>query len=609
MLVSPASTTFRRVVEDVLGRDMTREVWTGNYAKAFPVSLQPFDLSAVLPAVFYMFRFGKRRGRGNFAQTYGGDTGTIRDRRRLATIEKVVESLITDKYFAGFEKEVGKAIMGDMLLSFCLENAKRQLGRKESVQRVAPAHYMASWVDLPDAVAHLRYVPEMIVAMLANQDSDHVCQHPENGRTWFAVGKDFGDNILLKAFHGGIRIEGERASRTSDRFDETARVGLDQLLMIRLAQKLGAAPDKLRGSEGEQISNQRPIAERAAGEFSEDIRRFLRSYANVVSRHSLVDLLESCIAVGLTSVLTSVTEMLIAWASSGELLHKNNQRPTHLFVDCSNGIDRRIGVLAEQSFDDFTRRLDRLPVILMVLRLLDWGARYNPPLRRTTITTIPYATAWVTLLGDILFERHHESRSILNGLHEKALALADKLSGEEPEVARLLGDDSSNPSPAWRLAEGLSFLMSKSSLWGNLYGGLDGFLNVNRPNGLAAKRRIHQTDPVTGKKTREIRWLVFTDSVLDYLVHLHVLPSGNKLGFRQLPFKDFIRILRERYGFCIDAAPPGMTISNDLLRANRAILERRLRDLGLLVGVNDAEAMKHLRPRFAPPAEDKHGMD
>ena len=43
-----------------------------------------------------------------------------------------------------------------------------------------------------------------------------------------------------------------------------------------------------------------------------------------------------------------------------------------------------------------------------------------------------------------------------------------------------------------------------------------------------------------------------------------------------------------------------MTISNDLLRANRAILERRLRDLGLLVGVNDAEAMKHLRPRFEP---------
>lgn len=604
-----ASTTHRRVVEDVLGRDMTKDVWTGNYAKALPVSLQPFELSAVLPAVFYMFRFGKRRGRGNFAQTFGGSAGTIRERRTLATIGKVAETLASNHYFEGFEDESGKAILGDMLLSFCLENAKHQLGRQEPVQRVAPAHYMASWVDLPDAVAHLRYVPEMIVAMLANQDNDYVGQHPEDRRNWFAVGNDFGDNVLLKAFHKGIRIEGERASRTSDRFDETAQVGLDQLLMIRLAHQLGAAPDKLRGSEGERISNQRPIAEKAAGEFSEDIRRFLRAYAYVIPRHSLVDLLESCVAVGLTSVLTSVTEMMIEWASSGEVLQKHNQRPAHLFVDCSNGIERRVGLLAEQSFDDFTRRLDRLPVILMVLRLLDWGARYSPSLRRTNIKRIPYATEWVALLGNILFDRHPESNAILNGLHEKALALADKLSADNPEVATLLGDDSCNKNPAWRFAEGLSLLMSKSNLWGNLYSGVDGFLNVNRPNGLAAKRRIHQTDPVTGKRTREIRSLVFTDSVLDYLVHLHVLRSGNKIGFRLFSFKDFVQILRDRYGFCVDTAPCGMTISNDLLQENRAILEGRLRDLGLLVGVNDAEAMKRLRPRFKRPIEGEHGMD
>ena len=47
-----------------------------------------------------------------------------------------------------------------------------------------------------------------------------------------------------------------------------------------------------------------------------------------------------------------------------------------------------------------------------------------------------------------------------------------------------------------------------------------------------------------------------------------------------------------------------MTISNELLQRNRAILERRLRDLGLLVGVNDAEAMKRLSPRFEPAMEN-----
>ena len=48
----------------------------------------------------------------------------------------------------------------------------------------------ASWIDLPDSVTHLRYVPEMIVAMLAQQQGEYVCPDPEGRRTWFAVGKE-----------------------------------------------------------------------------------------------------------------------------------------------------------------------------------------------------------------------------------------------------------------------------------------------------------------------------------------------------------------------------------------------------------------------------------
>jgi hypothetical protein len=79
---------------------------------------------------------------------------------------------------------------------------------------------------------------------------------------------------------------------------------------------------------------------------------------------------------------------------------------------------------------------------------------------------------------------------------------------------------------------------------------------------------------------------------------------GKSRGYRPLAFADFLRILHERHGLCVDVAPAGLTASNDLLRENRSILERRLRDLGLLVGVNDAESMKHLKPRFEPAQED-----
>jgi hypothetical protein len=59
-----------------------------------------------------------------------------------------------------------------------------------------------------------------------------------------------------------------------------------------------------------------------------------------------------------------------------------------------------------------------------------------------------------------------------------------------------------------------------------------------------------------------------------------------------------LKLLRERYGFYVDQSPPNMEVPHELLQRNRRVLERRLRDLGLLVGVNDAEKMKKLRARY-----------
>ena len=76
---------------------MTREIWTGNYEKALPISVQDFDLSAVLPAVFYMFRFGQRRGKGKFLEAFGSDAGTAKERKQAATIERVASKLARER--------------------------------------------------------------------------------------------------------------------------------------------------------------------------------------------------------------------------------------------------------------------------------------------------------------------------------------------------------------------------------------------------------------------------------------------------------------------------------------------------------------------------------
>lgn len=46
----------------------------------------------------------------------------------------------------------------------------------------------------------MRFVPEMLVAMLADQSNSYIEQNKAGDRTWFAVGRGFEENILLKVF-------------------------------------------------------------------------------------------------------------------------------------------------------------------------------------------------------------------------------------------------------------------------------------------------------------------------------------------------------------------------------------------------------------------------
>ena len=610
-------TDARTIVRDVLPRRMADEIWSGLNDKALPITFNNFELSAILPAILYMFRFGHRRGRGAFLKTFAPESGSLRDRRRAATIERVANLLASRDDLEGFDGDVEKAILGDLLLCFCLENIRHDIGRDKQIQRVTAAHYMASWIDLPEEVSHLRFVPEMIVAILANQKGDYIQPTKVGERSWFSVANSTegspdselkngaerpSRNLLLEAFSQGITRRDYAADRAADPFDEgDTSVGLDQLLMIRLAQQLGAAPDKLRAKNISVVSNQRPISERAAENFSEDIRRFVRSYADVVPRQTFVDLLESSIATGMTTVLTSVIEILFKWSETGTVPKKQSQQPASIFVDCSKGVEIQLRRLAEQSLDDLMRRVERFPRVLMMLRLLDYAARDNHVIKKLAVPKRPYATQWLNTLGDVLHKRHDEAPYIVHVMDDNCERLAEALQETYPEAAEALRDEQNKPNSIRRLADALTPLLG-ANFRRNTINMVDSTLHVGHPNGLAQKRKTTR-GAADGKRRRDVRSLVFTESVLDYLVHLHLLRPGNKPEPQHLPFRDFLRRIRERYGFHVDVAPPGMTISNELLQSNRAILERRLRDLGLLVGVNDAETMKRLQPRFHPHRE------
>lgn len=602
--------TPREVAAEVLGPRMTREIWSHSYEKVLPISVLGFDLSAVLPAVFYMFRFGQRRGPGRFVETFGPAEGTKSHRKRNTTVQSVASSLASEDAsdFLGFEGEVEKAILGDLLLCYCLENRGYDLGRSKPIQRVAPAHYMAAWIDLPDMVGNLRHVPETIVAILANQKkTDYVQETTSSGkRTWFPVvgGPEddiFTDNVLLRAASKGMHRRSTVGDLAGDCFNEDEAVGIDQLLTIRLAQALEAAPASMKGKGGAAIPNRRPIASQVSRAFSEDIRKFVRAYASSVPRQAFVEMTESCMAVGLSSIVAGVVEVVLGWAATGDVA---DQSPSSVFVDTSAGADRGLRSIAEQSMDEYLRKLERLPVVLMALRLLDYRSRNNSAVQkrfeRDELSSSPVAKEWVDFLGEVLHDRcPPESRQILDGFEILAQELAEESNekGYYAAAKELRGDDV-QPNPVWRLAETLTSWQGRH-VRENMHKLVDSSLHIDRPNGLATKRRTRRkASGSAGPQSRVVRSMVFTDTVLEYLVHRHVLPSGSGKSLRAVSFGEFIAVLRKRYGFCVDQAPPGMMVSNAVLQANRSCLERRLRDLGLLVGVNDAEAMKRLRPRF-----------
>src|SRR5579875_2631430 len=121
--------TAKSIVDDVFGRSLSREVWTGNYEEVLPLTVGGFDLTAVLPAVFYMFRFGYRRGKGKFLQVFGGEGGTSKERKRIATIDHIASILATTDGFEAFESDDARAIFADLLLGIGHGIAKRALGR------------------------------------------------------------------------------------------------------------------------------------------------------------------------------------------------------------------------------------------------------------------------------------------------------------------------------------------------------------------------------------------------------------------------------------------------------------------------------------------------
>lgn len=601
----------KEVLEEVYGKAALSEIWGFSFPELIPFTLQDFQIGSVLPATMYLFRRGYRRGAGSFHTTFAPVDGEVLKNRAkspkkpVPSVASVSRVLVADQEnFPGFDAPMAQQILGDLLLCECLENRQHESGRNHPLIRVFPTHYMASWIDLPKDFVNLRDVPESLVSILVNQKVGEVIDGKECQKSWFRIGSDVEHNLLLKVLGKGMQL-GHGLGDLNERFDDSVVVGVDQLLMIRMAQQCGAAPQKLKASarfisKGSEIPNRHPIAKQAAIALNEDFRIFLQAYGVGVPRQCLLPMLESCISLGLTNVMLSTSEMLFEWEQTGTLPHSDS--PWSLFVDASSSSDPELKTFSEGVMDDMYRRLRRLPVILMALRIADNKAKYDMKLRADLPPIRPDATARLNFLGELIQQRHALSERLHDDVSEKANRCLEQLR-EMPDcenVVAILENESGISNAVWRMAEAVTHLMGDQKHSSALDGCLHSCLMLGESNGLAMERRVQFKAIRNGKKSGNVRSIVLTNTMLDFLVHRHLRKPGNKGATQEhsLSFSGLLTILRERYGLYVDQAPPGQSVSMELLLRNRRILEGRLRDLGLLVGVNDAESMKRLRPRF-----------
>jgi len=123
---------------------------------------------------------------------------------------------------------------------------------------------------------------------------------------------------------------------------------------------------------------------------------------------------------------------------------------------------------------------------------------------------------------------------------------------------------------------------------------LDSLLLKNRPGAMIAQPRLGE------------RRFTLDSRLLEVLLQICLLNAESPVSFRtdSLRIDEFLAILRERYGLCVDRLPdgdgfgPAIVTDHAVLRENRAAFVARLREIGFYSDLSDAYLTQTITPRY-----------
>lgn len=602
-MASSSSKQHRQVLEDALGKPLVSKIWSANVESLLPLTFNDVDLQAIMPAVLFTLRWGSRRGQGSFVHSYVKEGSQVSAK---AIAEGVLQTgRESGKFLVNprLSSDVVTLTLANLVSGLCFDNRKSIPGIDQPVQRVYPVHYLASKIDLPEYVANLRGVPEYIVGILTRCGL-HRSTVPLPGvlRSLSDEFNTLGVLHLLSLFASAIDIDSDEATRvanlgnTIESVNETTagELGVDELLMIRIAERIERFPSRQKASQ----TGYRPpesITTRQNGIFEHDLRDVLRFYGLDLPRARLNRALEVIIGLNLFATLSSYARILHVWFDTGSVLVEGGQRPYKVFVDCSNGQNKEIRRSAEECFGEALRRYLSTVMPAKVYQIVSSEAMLD------RLTNFPPSgsdpRALLEEAGAILNSEDHR---VISGLRRKADDLYAELT-ESEEDKLLAANLTQEESPAVGLARVVREMMGAKLLEGNMVQLLDSVLGAGRDErgtSMIAKRRSQKSRGGVSREYSMERSLRLSDDALETLVHrLRIDPIIGKE--RRYTVQQFIDDIADRYGLCVDRAGDlDVAVPAEILRRNRENLEDRLRALSLLEGVNDAENMKVLQGRY-----------
>ena len=615
-MVAANNKTERELLREALGPVIERKLWSANVEALLPLTFNDVDIEAVMPAVLFTLRWGGRRGAGAFVQSFTPPDSLGRSRSEGVTaldIARTIQRRNNEgnvvQVGTGVQDGAAENILANLLSGLCFDNRKSQPGIDKPIQRVYPVHYFASKFDLPDNVANLRYVPELIVSALMVH-GQHRSSSGDGGPTLRSIDRRMDNQftrLLLSIYASGVEIQSNSSldvanlGNFKERISEAkaAQIGLDQLLLVRASECLTRVPSTQQSQKAGNEREFQPkvaVTKRQNRIVERDLRDFIRFFGRDLPRADLNRSIEVLVGINVFAILLSFARTMNSWLELGDVPNDEGQLPLSVFVDCSGGQDRKIRGYAEDSFDRALSGYLSSSLAIKTYQVIEAEATV---LRDPSFPVAPNVDPQELLAaaGAILNSDDPGHRTIRriedhrDGLRELILE-----NGDEQSLAVTLGV--SLEHPAISIARVVIEMLGKSGIEQKMVALLDAVLGSNDARGtsMLAKRNTQRPDGGRTRAYKLERSFRLPDTVLETLVHRFLIDSQRKEVLR-VTVRDFIKHIGDNYGLVIDEGEIA-GVPADVLRRNREYLEERLRALGLLSGVNDAENMKVLSPRF-----------